>query len=110
VGPRCALAIITDVEEIFPHIDIHFGSIMVLYVATITLKNIPPVLHRSLKERAERNRRSLNSEVLSVLEAAVDVQERNTELLLEEAARFRKSLGFTATPDEIDAARRKGRP
>jgi antitoxin FitA len=36
---------------------------------TLTLKNIPKHLHAMLKESAERNRRSLNSEILARLEA-----------------------------------------
>lgn len=34
----------------------------------LTLKNIPKSLHARLKESAERNRRSLNSEILNRLE------------------------------------------
>ena len=34
----------------------------------LTLKNIPTDLHARLKESAERNRRSLNSEILARLE------------------------------------------
>ncbi len=34
----------------------------------LTLKNIPKDLHAQLKESAERNRRSLNSEILTRLE------------------------------------------
>jgi len=36
---------------------------------TLTLKNIPPDLHARLKASAERNRRSLNSEILARLES-----------------------------------------
>ena len=35
---------------------------------TLTLKNIPDGLHSMLKESAEKNRRSLNSEILARLE------------------------------------------
>ena len=35
---------------------------------TLTLKNIPESLHALLKESAEKNRRSLNSEILARLE------------------------------------------
>jgi hypothetical protein len=35
---------------------------------TLTLKNIPDEVHAMLKESAERNRRSLNSEILARLE------------------------------------------
>jgi hypothetical protein len=54
-------------------------------MATLTLKNIPDDLHSLLKESAERNRRSLNSEILIRLESAfttpvVDVREHAREL------------------------------
>lgn len=35
---------------------------------TLTLKNIPEHLHSMLKQSAEENRRSLNSEILACLE------------------------------------------
>jgi plasmid stability protein len=35
----------------------------------LTLKNVPPDLHRLLKASAESNRRSLNREILALLEA-----------------------------------------
>lgn len=38
---------------------------------TITLKNVPPELHRSLKERAMRNKRSLNQEAIHALESSM---------------------------------------
>jgi plasmid stability protein len=38
-------------------------------MATLTLKNIPDDLHARLKESAEKNRRSLNSEILIRLES-----------------------------------------
>jgi plasmid stability protein len=36
-------------------------------MATITLKNIPPELHRELKNRAIAHHRSLNKEVIATL-------------------------------------------
>ena len=52
---------------------------------TLTLKNIPESLHRRLREAAEQNRRSLNSEILVRLEAAfsaplIDRQELSRRL------------------------------
>jgi len=38
---------------------------------TLTLKNIPKPLHARLKRSAEKNHRSLNSEILSKLEIAI---------------------------------------
>ena len=40
---------------------------------TLTLKNIPVRLHAKLKESAEKNRRSLNSEILTRLERDMSV-------------------------------------
>ena len=51
----------------------------------LTLKNIPAELHVQLKARAESNRRSLNREILALLEAqleapAVDVASEQDRL------------------------------
>jgi plasmid stability protein len=51
----------------------------------LTLKNIPAELHLRLKVRAESNRRSLNREILALLEAqleapAVDVASEQEKL------------------------------
>jgi len=78
-------------------------------MTTITLKRIPAGLHRALKQRAARNRRSLNSEVLATLESKVGERTRDVDALLEEAAKFRKALNFTMTQEELDAAKWEGR-
>lgn len=41
--------------------------------ATITLKNVPPDLHRSLKELAKKHKRSLNQEAIHCLEGALSL-------------------------------------
>jgi plasmid stability protein len=41
-------------------------------MATITLKDVPEELRLSLKKRAERNRRSLNQELLYCLERIIE--------------------------------------
>jgi len=81
-------------------------------MATITLKGISPRLHRALKQQAKRNRRSLNSEILFILENHCGIHPRparNVKAILRKAEKFRNSLGFTTTPEEIDAAKREGR-
>jgi plasmid stability protein len=40
-------------------------------MATLVIKNLPEPLHRKLKERAERNHRSLTKEAVALIEAAV---------------------------------------
>jgi len=44
-------------------------------MAAITLKNLPEALHSQLKQRARRHHRSLNGEVIAVLQEAVIADE-----------------------------------
>jgi plasmid stability protein len=79
-------------------------------MAAITLKSLPKPLHRQLKARAARHKRSLNQEVIAVLEEAVaDSRAVDSNALIDEAHRFRDSLQLTVTPDEIAAFKAEGR-
>ena len=76
----------------------------------LTIKNLPREVHRSLKERAARNRRSLNSEVIEILAKtlpppAVDP----VKFLAEIEAMHRKYPNLRMTHDEIVAAKLVGR-
>lgn len=50
---------------------------------TVTLKNLPPGLHRSLKESARRNKRSLNQEAIRLLESGVMAKDAAQPSLLD---------------------------
>jgi antitoxin FitA len=68
-------------------------------VLTLTLKNIPKDLHAQLKQSAEKNRRSLNSEIMVRLESdfaapAVDA-----------GAHARALQAFAAKLPKVDHAR-----
>lgn len=78
-------------------------------MASITLKDIPSELHEKLKESAKQRRRSLNSEVIARLEQSVEPQRVNVEELIEKARRFRSTLTFEATDEEINVSKRQGR-
>ena len=78
-------------------------------MTTLTLKNIPDELHALLKESAEKNRRSLNSEILVRLESAFSAP----ALDVREDARSLKA--FTDAMPRIDHGtvdryKRQGRP
>jgi plasmid stability protein len=45
-------------------------------VPGLVIKNLPPELHRKLKERAARHHRSMNKEVLHMLERSLDEGDR----------------------------------
>ncbi|MBM4439499.1 MAG: Arc family DNA-binding protein [Candidatus Rokubacteria bacterium] len=71
-------------------------------MATLTIKNVPDSVVRRLKARAERHRRSLNSEVIDILASAgqatpIDVggmlaRARATRLIAEDAKLSPKQL------------------
>jgi len=66
---------------------------------TLTLKNIPDDLHALLKESAERNRRSLNSEILVRLESDFSAPVVNPE------AYARNLKAFTARLPQVEHAK-----
>jgi len=55
-------------------------------VRKITIRNIPDELYERLKQRAAQNRRSLNSELLAVLENAVGASTQEKRQIHEEIA------------------------
>jgi plasmid stability protein len=75
----------------------------------LTLKNIPKELHARLRESAEKNRRSLNSEILARLEAECAAP------VVDAAAEIRPLRAFVARLPKADHAKvarykRQGRP
>ena len=78
-------------------------------MSTITLKSIPEELHVLLKESAQRNRRSLNSEILVRLESAFAVPVIATR----EHARSLKAFTDAMPAQDharVDRYKRQGRP
>lgn len=95
------------------------GSIMVLFrfhsglvtmMPTITLKGLPDALYERLKQQAEANRRSLNSEVIVCLEQAVNLAAANSVATLArlDALRDRISPPLLTDP-ELTLAKNSGR-
>ena len=66
---------------------------------TLTLKNIPDHLHAMLKESAERNRRSLNGEILARLERELAAP------VVDPTAHARKLRAFTARLPRVEHSR-----
>ncbi|MCG3189359.1 MAG: hypothetical protein LKCHEGNO_01719 [Burkholderiaceae bacterium] len=78
---------------------------------TLTLKNIPDEVYERLKLSAETNRRSMNSEAIVCLEAALQANRLTPTERLARARALRAALPrgkFRATT--IDAMKREGRP
>lgn len=62
-------------------------------MTTLTIKNLPAEVHTRLKERAARQRRSLNAEVVACLEATVIAERVDPEALLARARSIRAEVG-----------------
>lgn len=79
-------------------------------MANLTIKNVPQPLYERLKQRAERNHRSLNSEVIRCLEQSTGAASVDTDALLARvrAVRERAALPYR-TEEELRAAREEGR-
>ena len=78
---------------------------------TLTLKNIPDELHRSLRAAADENRRSLNSEAILWLESVLAARQPPASEHLDRIRALRTRLkGRTFAPGAIDRAKRQGRP
>lgn len=86
-------------------------------MATLTIRNLPDELHRELKERAKRNRRSLNQEVIAeladasgaVMEGDAERKRVRAEEMIGMVKELRSRMKRFMTAEEIDAAIREGR-
>ena len=77
---------------------------------TLTIKNIPDDVYERLKQQAELNRRSLNSEVIVLIERSVGSAKYPPEVTLERARRLReKTQGYSISDEELEAAIEDGR-
>ena len=78
---------------------------------SITVKNIPAHLYERLKQSAEANRRSLNSEIIACIEQAVLSQPLDVEAFLAQARSLReKTQAYSLTDAEFNQAKQAGRP
>ena len=66
---------------------------------SLSIKNVPDELLQRLRARAQRNHRSLQNELLAIVEAAAL---EDTEITLDELAEYAHGLGLS-TPDESTA-------
>lgn len=60
---------------------------------SITLKNIPSDLYERLKQSADANRRSLNSEIITCIERGIRVRRVDPEDLLARSRQLRRRTG-----------------
>ena len=73
---------------------------------TLTLRNVPDSVLRALRGRARRNRRSMQKEIMSILEEVAIDRASSVEQL----AALRRRLAANMTLDEVHSAIEEGRP
>jgi plasmid stability protein len=78
-------------------------------MSTVTVKDLPEKLHRQLKARALQHHRSLNSEIIALLEAAIAPQKLDPDALLAQAASLRRQVAGRLTDSDLATLRNAGR-
>lgn len=79
-------------------------------MATLTIKGVPDDLLDLLRQKAEANRRSLNSEVLVTIEQSVGRRPIDPEAFLERVRRRRERMNIgEISPELLREAREEGR-
>ena len=78
-------------------------------MTTITLKNIPPAIHRTLKMQAKSHGRSLNKEVIATLELTLRGTPIDAGAIGDHARAVRETLGVYLTQKDLNALKNAGR-
>ena len=78
---------------------------------TITVKNIPEEIYEKIKVQAKANRRSVNSEIISIFEDAVQRRTpKDVKDILERARRVRElTANYTVGEEELNRWKKEGR-
>lgn len=80
-------------------------------MTTITIKNIPDDLYERIRQMAAANRRSINSEVIMVIEEGVMPKRLDISAWLADARRLRALTADTPISDiELNELKNSGRP
>ena len=75
----------------------------------ITIKGVPGDLHRKLKDRARRHRRSLNAEVISTLEELIYSRPLDPQEFLPEVRELRSRVRKRLTDNDLSEFKALGR-
>lgn len=78
-------------------------------MSTITLKDVPPEVHQSLKERAQAHGRSLNKEIIVTLESIVHGAAIDAKALGKHARAVRETMGVYLTQKDLARLKNAGR-
>ena len=79
-------------------------------MVTLTIKNVPPEIYERIKTQAKNNHRSINGEVISILEKALSIPPIDVQTTLERTKKLREMTAhYVITADEIEKMIDEGR-
>jgi plasmid stability protein len=78
-------------------------------MSTITIKDVPREMHRTLKSRAEAHGRSLNKEIIMTLEGALHSAPIDAKALGKHARAVRETMGVYLTQRDLTELKNLGR-
>lgn len=78
-------------------------------MVAIIVKSIPEDIHKSLKNMAKRNHRSLNNEIIYCLEKYTKIVKINSVSLMKKARDTRSKIKHKFSDKEIQNAKSQGR-
>lgn len=79
-------------------------------MANLTIKNLPDELYEKIKAIAASNRRSINNEVIVIIENAIEKDPIIYDDAIERVRILREKMNIYVTEDEINQAKNEGRP
>lgn len=82
---------------------------MVLFMRTITLKNVEASLHEALKTAARNNHRSLNQEILIRMEESLKGRHVQYEHIHQSASAVREHLKVYVADTDLTSFKNEGR-
>lgn len=79
-------------------------------MVTITIKNVPPEIYERIKIQAKNNHRSINGEILSILEQAISIPPIDVKATLERTRKLREMTAhYVITNEELTKWKNEGR-
>lgn len=78
-------------------------------MSTITIKDVPPAVHRTLKSRAEAHGRSLNKEIIITLESTLHGAPIDATAIGKHARSVRETLGVYLMQRDLTGLKNTGR-
>jgi len=78
-------------------------------MSTITIKNVPPAVHRTLKSRAKAYGRSLNREIITTLESTLHGAPIDATAVGKHARAVRETMDIYLTQKDLISLKNAGR-